>query len=168
MASLKFATATILLLLIMVVHGMNSIRLSHVSLFPFVEAIRGLSFRLSVRNFENLRYFNYIMSSGDCQRCVPSKMEIQQTNTGKKVGTLDTVFRVTVTNWCRCAVKNVYLQAPNGFSSSTPVAPKLFRRAGAGYLLADGHKIPRTKSVTFEYAWDHYFKMTPERVQAEC
>jgi hypothetical protein len=97
-----------------------------------------------------------------------SSIEIQQTNTGKKLGTLDTVFKVTVTNHCRCAVKNVYLQTPDGFDSSAPVAPKLFRRAGAGYLLADGRKIPSRKSVTFQYAWDHYFQMTPESIKAEC
>ncbi|GJN35064.1 hypothetical protein PR202_gb23796 [Eleusine coracana subsp. coracana] len=82
--------------------------------------------------------------------CLLSSIEIQQTNTGKKLGTLDTVFKVTVTNKCRCAVKNVYLQTPNGFSSSTPVSPKLFRRAGAGYLVANGQRIPTTKSVTFQ------------------
>lgn len=125
--SLKFATA-ILLLLIMVVQGMNQCSPGSCIRFVFLEAILDVSFRLSSDgNFS--KFFN-LMFSGDCQRCEPSKMEIQQTNTGKKIDTLDTVFRVTVTNRCRCAVKNVYLQAPNGFSSSTPVAPKLFRRAG--------------------------------------
>ncbi|TVU50384.1 hypothetical protein EJB05_01754 [Eragrostis curvula] len=109
----------------------------------------------------------FMVVHGNCQRCAPSSIDIQQTNAGKKVGALDTMFMVTVTNRCGCAVKNVYLQS-NGFSSSTPVDPKLFRRAGNGYLLVDGQRIASTKSVSFQYAWDHYFKMTPESIQAEC
>ncbi|CAL4899512.1 unnamed protein product [Urochloa decumbens] len=103
----------------------------------------------------------------ECQGCTPSSISVQQTNTGKSVGGIDTVFQVTVTNRCRCAVKNVYLRS-NGFSSSTAVDPKLFRRAGSGYLLGDGRQIPSSKSVTFLYAWDHYFKMAPASVQAQC
>ncbi|CAN6355976.1 unnamed protein product [Urochloa humidicola] len=103
----------------------------------------------------------------ECQGCTPSSISIQQTNTVKSVGGIDTVFQVTVTNQCRCAVKNVYLQS-NGFSSSTPVDAKVFRRAGSGYLLGDGRQIPNSKSVTFQYAWDHYFKMAPASVEAQC
>ncbi|KAF8666371.1 hypothetical protein HU200_053474 [Digitaria exilis] len=103
----------------------------------------------------------------ECQGCAPSSISVQQTNTGKMVGGTDTVFQVTVTNGCRCAVKNVYLWS-NGFSSSTAVDPKLFRRAGSGYLLGDGRQIPSSMSVTFQYAWDHYFRMAPTSVQAQC
>ncbi|CAN6338268.1 unnamed protein product [Urochloa humidicola] len=108
-----------------------------------------------------------LVAKVECQGCTPSSISIQQTNTGKSVGGIDSVFQVTVTNRCRCAVKNVYLRS-NGFSSSTPVDPKLFRRAGSGYLLGDGRQIPSSKSVTFQYAWDHYFKMVPASVQAQC
>ncbi|CAL4892361.1 unnamed protein product [Urochloa decumbens] len=103
----------------------------------------------------------------ECKGCTLSSISVQQTNTGKSVGGIDTVFQVMVTNRCRCAVKNVYLRS-NGFSSSTPVDPKVFRRAGSGYLLGDGGQIPSSKSVTFQYAWDHYFKMAPASVQAQC
>ncbi|KAG2629164.1 TPD1 protein homolog 1A-like [Panicum virgatum] len=108
-----------------------------------------------------------LAAQAECQGCMPSSISVEQTNTGKKAGGIDTVFQVTVTNRCRCAVNNVYLQS-NGFSSSTPVDPKLFRRAGSSYLLGDGRRIPGSKSVTFQYAWDHYFKMAPASVQAQC
>ncbi|KAL6623190.1 hypothetical protein ACP70R_033069 [Stipagrostis hirtigluma subsp. patula] len=101
------------------------------------------------------------------QQCLPASIDIQQTNNGKMAGALDTVFQVTVTNRCRCTVKNVYLHS-DGFSSSTPVDTKVFRRAGSGYLVGDGRQIPSSKSVTFQYSWDHYFKMTPASLQAEC
>ncbi|KAL6623191.1 hypothetical protein ACP70R_033070 [Stipagrostis hirtigluma subsp. patula] len=101
------------------------------------------------------------------QQCLPSSIDIQQTNRGKMAGALDTVFQVTVTNRCMCIMKNVYLHS-DGFSSSTPVDPKVFRRAGSGYLVSNGRRIPSSKSVTFHYAWDHYFKMTPASLQAEC
>ena len=77
------------------------------------------------------------------------------------------VFQVTVTNRCRCAVSNVYLRS-NGFYSFTPIDPKLFRRNGSAYLLGGGRRIPSSESVTFQYAWGHYFKMVPASVQAQC
>uniref|UniRef100_A0A0E0MM78 Uncharacterized protein n=1 Tax=Oryza punctata TaxID=4537 RepID=A0A0E0MM78_ORYPU len=102
------------------------------------------------------------------QRCASSSIDIQQTNTGKKIGALDTMFQVSVTNRCTCTVRTVFLRA-DGFASSVAVDPKLFRQVGsAGYLVGDGRRIPSAKSVTFQYAWDHYFKMTPASVQAEC
>lgn len=104
---------------------------------------------------------------GESQRCAPSSINIRQTNTGNKVATLDTVFQVTVTNRCQCAVKAVFLHA-DGFTSSVAINPKLFRQAGADYLVGDGQRIPSGKSITFQYAWDHYFQMTPASVQADC
>ncbi|KAG2620675.1 uncharacterized protein LOC120663340 [Panicum virgatum] len=108
-----------------------------------------------------------LVAQVECRGCTPSSISVEQTNTGKMAGGIDTVFQVTVTNRCRCAVNNVYLRS-NGFSSSNPVDPKLFRRAGSGYLLGDGRRIPSSKSITFQYAWDHYFKMAPASVQAQC
>ncbi|XP_006664880.1 TPD1 protein homolog 1-like [Oryza brachyantha] len=96
------------------------------------------------------------------QLCEPSSIQIGQTNTGKKARTLDTVFQVTVTNGCRCAVRAVLLRA-DGFASSVAVDPRLFRRASAAagaYLVGDGQQIASGKSVSFQYTWDHYFKMT--------
>uniref|UniRef100_A0A0E0FC03 Uncharacterized protein n=1 Tax=Oryza meridionalis TaxID=40149 RepID=A0A0E0FC03_9ORYZ len=105
---------------------------------------------------------------GESQRCTPSSIDVSQTNTGKKVDTLDTVFQVTVTNKRQCTVKAIFLRA-DGFTSSVTVDPTLFRQAGAvGYLVGDGRRIPSGKSITFQYAWDHYFQMTPASVQADC
>uniref|UniRef100_A0A0E0JA41 Uncharacterized protein n=1 Tax=Oryza nivara TaxID=4536 RepID=A0A0E0JA41_ORYNI len=109
-----------------------------------------------------------MLSQGESQPCGPSSIDVQQINTGKKVGTLDTVFRVTVENRCVCTVKAVVVQA-NGFTSSIPVDPKLFRKAGdTSYVVGDGQQIASTNSVMFEYAWSHYFQITPASVQVEC
>ncbi|XP_040385788.1 TPD1 protein homolog 1B-like [Oryza brachyantha] len=106
------------------------------------------------------------MSQGRCT--APSSIDIRQSNTGKKVGTFDTMFEVTVTNRCRCAVKAVVLRA-DGFANAVAVDPKLFRRAGAaGYLVGDGRRIRSAESVTFQYTWDHYINMAPASMQAEC
>uniref|UniRef100_A0A0E0BSH6 Uncharacterized protein n=1 Tax=Oryza glumipatula TaxID=40148 RepID=A0A0E0BSH6_9ORYZ len=88
-------------------------------------------------------------AQGESQRCAPSSINIRQTNTGNKVGTLDTVFQVTVTNRCQCAAKAVFLHA-DGFTSSVAINPKLFRQAGADYLVGDGQRIPSGKSITFQ------------------
>ncbi|BAT17066.1 TPD1 protein homolog 1 [Oryza sativa Japonica Group] len=105
---------------------------------------------------------------GESQRCALSSIDVSQTNTGKKVGTLDTVFQVMVINRCQCAVRAIFLRA-DGFASSVTINPKLFRQAGAvGYLIGDGRRIPSGESIAFQYAWDHYFQMTPASVQADC
>ncbi|XP_006664544.1 uncharacterized protein LOC102719638 [Oryza brachyantha] len=106
------------------------------------------------------------MSQESCT--APSSIDVQQSNTGEKVGTFDTMFEVTVTNRCTCVVNAVVLRA-DGFASSVAVDPMLFRQAGdTGYLLGDGRRIQSAESVTFQYAWDHYFDMAPASMQAEC
>ncbi|WOL01734.1 hypothetical protein Cni_G10451 [Canna indica] len=100
------------------------------------------------------------------QRCDLSSIRVQQTNTGKKAG-YDPVFEVEVKNLCRCAVSRIFLRS-EGFASSTSVDPKLFRREGRGYLVADGKGIPSSLSVKFRYAWDRAFKMSPASLQVNC
>ncbi|URE12317.1 hypothetical protein MUK42_22348 [Musa troglodytarum] len=102
----------------------------------------------------------------ESQRCELSSIQVQQTNTGKKVG-YDPVFEVEVKNLCRCTVRSVFLRS-EGFASSMLVDPKLFRREGAGYLVNDGKGIPSSVSVKFCYAWDRAFTMSPASFQVGC
>ncbi|RWV88020.1 hypothetical protein GW17_00049930 [Ensete ventricosum] len=102
----------------------------------------------------------------ESQRCELSSIQVQQTNTGKKVG-FDPVFEVEVRNQCRCTVRSVFLQS-EGFASSMMVDPKLFRREGASYLVNDGKGIPSSDSVKFCYAWDRAFTMSPASFQLGC
>ncbi|KAJ8478665.1 hypothetical protein OPV22_022392 [Ensete ventricosum] len=108
----------------------------------------------------------HLLATVASQRCDLSSVQVQQTNTGRKVG-YDPVFQVEVKNLCRCTITNVFLRS-EGFASSAAVDPKLFRREGAGYLVNDGKGIPSSLSVKFRYAWDRAFRMSPASLQVNC
>ncbi|WOL00587.1 TPD1 protein [Canna indica] len=108
----------------------------------------------------------HLSATAKSQRCDLSSIQVQQTNTGTKVG-YDPVFEVEVKNLCRCTVTSVFLRS-EGFASSVMVDPKLFRREGVGYLVNDGKGIPSSQSLKFRYAWDRAFKMSPASLQVNC
>ncbi|XP_020399021.1 LOW QUALITY PROTEIN: uncharacterized protein [Zea mays] len=91
---------------------------------------------------------------------------VSQSNTGDRAG-YDPVFEVTVWYACRCAVPAVRLRS-EGFASSVPVDPRLFRRAGRDYLVADGRRIELGADARFRYAWDRAFRMTAAAVRDDC
>jgi hypothetical protein len=91
---------------------------------------------------------------------------VPQSNTGDRAG-YDPVFEVTVRYACRCAVRAVRLRS-EGFASSVPVDPRLFRRAGRDYLVADGRRIEPGADARFRYAWDRAFRMTAAAVRDDC
>ncbi|XP_006662953.1 uncharacterized protein LOC102719904 [Oryza brachyantha] len=99
-------------------------------------------------------------------KCAASSVEVEQTNTGEKVG-YDPVFEVTVRNRCACALRGVHLRS-EGFASSVAVDPRLFRREGRDYLVGDGRRIEPSAAFRFRYAWDRAFRMTPAAVQDDC
>lgn len=107
-----------------------------------------------------------IFVTGRSQSCTLSNIQVQQTNTGGKNG-YDPIFEVEVKNLCQCKLMNVSLWS-EGFSSSMPIDPKLFRREGGGYLVNDGEGIPSLMAVKFQYAWDRAFKMSPAAFQVSC
>ncbi|KAG6510833.1 TPD1 protein homolog 1A-like [Zingiber officinale] len=105
-------------------------------------------------------------SEHDDQSCDLASIQVQQSNTGDKVGH-DPVFEVEVKNLCRCSVAGVFLRS-EGFASSTAVDPELFRRAGNDYLVDDGKSMQSALSLKFRYAWDRAFKMSAASFQANC
>ncbi|KAJ8504999.1 hypothetical protein OPV22_005885 [Ensete ventricosum] len=107
-----------------------------------------------------------ISATADGQGCDLSSIQVQQTNTGEKVGN-DPVFEVEVKNLCSCTISSVFLRSV-GFASSIVVDPKLFRREGTDYVVNDGKGIPSSQSVKFRYAWDRSFAMSPASLQANC
>ncbi|KAF3334480.1 Protein TAPETUM DETERMINANT 1 [Carex littledalei] len=109
----------------------------------------------------------FILVQGNSEKCKLSDVQIQQSNIGRSTDKLDFVFEVEVKNLCSCTIKNVFVNS-NGFATSAMVDPKLFRRESNGYLVNDGRSIASQSSIKFRYAWDHYFKMTPASLQANC
>ncbi|XP_006664881.2 uncharacterized protein LOC102706529 [Oryza brachyantha] len=97
---------------------------------------------------------------GLCMGCMNDHIVVSQLAGG---GGVHTVFRVTVTNRCCCAVRHVVVAAP-GFRSAIPIDPRLFRRInsvdGEEYLVGDGEAVPANGSVTFSYAWRAMFRIS--------
>lgn len=100
------------------------------------------------------------------QNCELSSVELGIRNTGLKVGS-DPIFEVEVKNMCRCKVARLILGS-EGFASSMPVDPNLFRREGNKYLINGGEAIPSSTSIKFRYSWDRAFKMTLITMQSLC
>nr|XP_010929726.1 uncharacterized protein At1g05835-like [Elaeis guineensis] len=101
----------------------------------------------------------YVFATGESQRCDTSDIQVQTINTGERHN-LDFVFEVQVKNLCRCPVSNVHLRA-DGFSSSMPVDPKVFREDGTSYLLHDGQPIASQTTFKFQYAFDRGHQILP-------
>jgi hypothetical protein len=80
----------------------------------------------------------------------------------------DTVFEVEVKNLCPCAVSNVRLNG-GGFATTLGIDPAVFRSddGGGAYLVNSGQPIATMATVTFQYAWDHFFQLTPRSLEVD-
>ena len=88
-------------------------------------------------------------------------------NTGTIVTGGDTIFVVEVKNQCPCAVRNLRLDG-RGFATTVDVDPAAFRADDGGvYLVNGGEPIPSMATVSFQYAWDHFFQMTPRSLEVD-
>ena len=88
-------------------------------------------------------------------------------NTGTIVTGGDTIFVVEVKNQCPCAVRNLRLGG-RGFATTVDVDPAAFRADDGGvYLVNGGEPIPSMATVRFQYAWDHFFQMTPRSLEVD-
>ncbi|KAL6653913.1 hypothetical protein ACP70R_007378 [Stipagrostis hirtigluma subsp. patula] len=113
-------------------------------------------------------FFFAVFSQGtNGQSCGASSIEVQTINTGATVGGVDMVFEVEVKNLCPCAVRNVRLDG-GGFMTTVDVDPSVFRSDdGAVYLVNGGEPIASMGVVSFRYAWDHFFQMTPRSLDVD-
>ncbi|TVU25353.1 hypothetical protein EJB05_27845, partial [Eragrostis curvula] len=101
------------------------------------------------------------------EQCDTSSIQVQTINMGTKVSGGDTVFEVQVTNQCPCAVRNVRLNG-GGFTTTVEVDPAVFRSDdGDIYLVNGGEPIASMATVSFQYAWDHFFQMTPRSLEVD-
>ena len=92
---------------------------------------------------------------------------MQTINTGVMVSGGDTMFEVEVKNLCPCSVKNVRLDG-GGFATTVAVDPAVFRADDGGvYLVNGGQPIASMGAVSFHYAWDHFFQITPRSLEVD-
>ncbi|XP_066335368.1 uncharacterized protein [Miscanthus floridulus] len=99
--------------------------------------------------------------------CGTSSIQVQTMNTGARAAGSDTVFEVQVKNLCPCSVRNVRIDA-GGFATTVEVDQTLFQAVDGGvYLVNAGQPIQSMGTVSFRYAWDHFFQMTPRSLEVE-
>jgi hypothetical protein len=99
--------------------------------------------------------------------CGTSSIHVQTVNTGATAAAGDTLFEVQVKNLCPCSVKNVRMDG-GGFATTVEVDPVLFRPVDGGvYLVNAGESIASMGIVSFRYAWDHFFQLTPRSLEVD-
>ncbi|XP_062182880.1 uncharacterized protein LOC133886983 [Phragmites australis] len=113
-------------------------------------------------------FFIVLLQGTNGERCDTSSIQVQTINTGTTVAAADTVFEVEVKNLCPCAVRNVRLDC-KGFATTVEVDPAVFRADDGGvlYLVNGGEPIASMATVSFQYAWDHFFDMTPRSLEVD-
>ncbi|KAJ1275541.1 hypothetical protein BS78_05G143500 [Paspalum vaginatum] len=107
-----------------------------------------------------------VARSEENKKCTPASVVVLQTSNGEKAGD-NPVFEVLVRNRCECAVRGVHLSA-EGFASSVPVDPKVFRQEGENYIVGDGSPIESGGEVRFRYAAERAFQIDPAALQEDC
>ncbi|CAO2141732.1 unnamed protein product [Urochloa humidicola] len=111
--------------------------------------------------------FSISLRGTNGERCSTSSIQVQTINTGTTVAGGDTIFEVEVKNLCPCSVRNVRVNG-GGFTTTVAVDPAMFRADDGGvYLVNGGEPIPSMGSVSFRYAWDHFFQMSPRSLEVD-
>lgn len=111
--------------------------------------------------------YAYSPTGTNGEPCGTSSIQVQTINTGATAAGGDTVFEVHVKNLCPCSVRNVRVDG-GGFATTVEVDPTIFRPDDGGvYLVNAGEAIPSMGAVSFRYAWDHFFQMTPRSLEVE-
>ncbi|WVZ51695.1 hypothetical protein U9M48_002810 [Paspalum notatum var. saurae] len=114
-----------------------------------------------------LFFFTILLRGTNGEGCGTSSIKVQTVNTGATVSGGDTVFEVEVKNLCPCSVRNVRLDG-GGFATTVDVDPAVFRADDGGfYLVNGGEPIASMGDVSFRYAWDHYFQITPRSLEVD-
>ncbi|KAM7277029.1 hypothetical protein ACFE04_018895 [Oxalis oulophora] len=76
-------------------------------------------------------------------------------------------WNVTVINTCDCGVQQIWLNC-KGFQTVEPIDPKTLSKQGDRCLLIDGDLLPSQTSVSFAYAWDPPFLLSPAETTSVC
>ncbi|CAL4993232.1 unnamed protein product [Urochloa decumbens] len=112
-------------------------------------------------------FFSISLRGTSGTRCGTSSIQVQTINTGATVAGGDMVFEVEVKNLCPCSVTNVRLDG-EGFATTVEVDPAVFRAEDGGvYLVNGGEPIASMAAVSFRYAWDHFFQMSPRSLEVD-
>ncbi|CAL1353171.1 unnamed protein product [Linum trigynum] len=86
-------------------------------------------------------------------------MLIGTVRSGKEVGG-QTEWIVTFTNRCSCPIENIVLSC-QGFQTAEPISQTVLKVNGGQCLLYSGTQLKAGGSLSFSYAWNSPFNLTP-------
>ncbi|KAK9133528.1 hypothetical protein Scep_013056 [Stephania cephalantha] len=102
-----------------------------------------------------------------CQQCNLSNIVVKQAPTGASVKGKNE-YKVTVTNNCACVQQDLMLNC-KGFDTTLDPAPIIFHKIdGETCVVNNGDPISNTTPITFNYAWDFTFDLSPKSSTVKC
>ncbi|KAE9610465.1 hypothetical protein Lal_00006709 [Lupinus albus] len=119
-----------------------------------------------IKNISILLFFLGLISQGYCKPCSLSDIFVKQSETGIKIQGKPE-WLVTVINNCDCRQSFVMLNCYR-FKTVEPVDTNIMSYSGTQFCLINSGKPISNKPVTFKYASDKAFRMTPTFSQMAC
>ncbi|KAK7386784.1 hypothetical protein VNO78_27120 [Psophocarpus tetragonolobus] len=114
----------------------------------------------------NIVLFLALISKG-YSTCSLEDISLTQTKTGVTIQGKPE-WSVTITNKCPCAQKNIVLDC-QGFQTVERIDPSLLDvDAKSGACVVKPNQLIYKDPVTFKYAWDNSFPLTPTFSQRFC
>ncbi|KAE9610466.1 hypothetical protein Lal_00006219 [Lupinus albus] len=120
----------------------------------------------TIKNISILLFFIGLISQAYCKPCSLEDLSVKQSETGIKIQGKPE-WSVTVTNNCECGQSQVILNC-RGYKTVEPVDPNILTYSGTDYCLINYGKPINKQPVSFKYAWDQAFSMTPNSSKIAC
>ncbi|KAI9125538.1 hypothetical protein K1719_002956 [Acacia pycnantha] len=106
-----------------------------------------------------------LVAHGKAQ-CSLRDISVSQHKTGATVQNKPE-WMVTIENKCTCVQLNLKLKC-GGFQTVENIDPSVFKVSSDGLCLVNNGQSVYNKPVTFKYAWDNSFPLTPSSSTIAC
>ncbi|XP_028760725.1 protein TAPETUM DETERMINANT 1-like [Neltuma alba] len=107
-----------------------------------------------------------LIAHGKATNCSLRDISVSQSKTGAIVQNKPE-WMVTIENKCTCVQLNLKLKC-NGFQTVENIDPSVFQVSSDGLCLVNNGQPVYTKPITFKYAWDNSFPLTPSSSTIAC
>ncbi|OIV90552.1 hypothetical protein TanjilG_14798 [Lupinus angustifolius] len=121
---------------------------------------------VTIKSISIFLFFLGLIFQGYCKPCSLGDLSVKKSKTGVKIQGKPE-WLVTVTNNCHCGQSQVILNC-RGYKTVEPVDPNILTYSGTDYCLINYGKPIYKQPVTFKYAWDEAFSMSPNSSQMAC
>ncbi|CAL0324932.1 unnamed protein product [Lupinus luteus] len=125
----------------------------------------------TIKNIRIFLFFLCLISQGNSffsclNSCSLTDLYVNTSKTGVTIQG-KSEWLVTVTNNCQCSQSQGILNCP-GYKTVEPVDPNILTYSGTDYCLINYGKPIYKQPITFKYAWDTTFSMSPNSSQITC